>query len=147
MARPYSTPRERVWDIAIEQFVATHCGASVYQYHSTVFSHMIPEVCINWKFQFEYRVNLKSEKCEQKVSWVSRNWNCERRRVWPRETIGSHPDSRQAEVTVVMRGLNCISQLERKQAQISLIIILQILTAEQTSARKSCADMQVFHDC
>jgi len=26
VARPYSTPRERVWDMAIEQFVAPHHG-------------------------------------------------------------------------------------------------------------------------
>jgi len=26
VARPYSTPRERVWDMAIEQFVALHHG-------------------------------------------------------------------------------------------------------------------------
>jgi len=34
---------------------------------------------------------------------------------------------------------NCIRQLGRKQAQIILIIILQILTAEQTSARETHA--------
>ena len=43
MARPYSAPRERVWDLAIEQLVAPHRG--VRTNHSTVFSHMIPEVC------------------------------------------------------------------------------------------------------
>jgi len=42
VARTYSTLRERVWDMAIEQFVALHCG--VRTNHSTVFSHMIPEV-------------------------------------------------------------------------------------------------------
>jgi len=31
--------REMVWDMAIEQFVATHSG--VHTSHSTVFSHMI----------------------------------------------------------------------------------------------------------
>jgi len=35
--------RERVWDMATEQFVAPHYG--VRTNHSTVFSHMIPEVC------------------------------------------------------------------------------------------------------
>ena len=34
---------------------------------------------------------------------------------------------------------NCIKQLEGKQAQIILIIILQILTAEQTFARETHA--------
>ena len=34
---------ERVWDLAIEQLVAPHRG--VRTNHSTVFSHMIPEVC------------------------------------------------------------------------------------------------------
>ena len=41
----------RVWDMAVEQLVAPHCG--VRTNHSTVFSHMIPEVCENSKFQFE----------------------------------------------------------------------------------------------
>jgi len=34
-------PRERVWVMAIEQFVAMHRG--VHTNHSTVFSHMIPD--------------------------------------------------------------------------------------------------------
>jgi len=42
VARPYSAPRERVWDMAIEQFVAPYRG--VRTNHSTVFSHMTPEV-------------------------------------------------------------------------------------------------------
>jgi len=48
VARPYSAQRERVWDMAIEQFVAPHRG--VRTNHSTVFSHMIPDV-INGKIQ------------------------------------------------------------------------------------------------
>ena len=32
-----------VWDMAIEQFVAPHCGVRTNL--STIFSHMIPEVC------------------------------------------------------------------------------------------------------
>jgi len=43
VARPCSARREGVWDIAIEQFVTLHRG--VHTNHSTVFSHMIPEVC------------------------------------------------------------------------------------------------------
>jgi len=43
VARPYSAPKERVWDMAIEQLVAPHRG--VHTNHSTVFSLMIPEVC------------------------------------------------------------------------------------------------------
>jgi len=43
VARPYFAPRERVWDMALEQLVALHRG--VCTNHSTVFSHMIPEVC------------------------------------------------------------------------------------------------------
>ena len=38
MAEPHSTPRERVWDMAIEQFVAPHRG--VRTNYSAVFSHM-----------------------------------------------------------------------------------------------------------
>jgi len=49
--------------MAIEQFVTLHRG--VRTNHSTVFSHMIPEVCENSKFQFEQRVNLKREKCAE----------------------------------------------------------------------------------
>jgi len=48
MARPYSAPRKRVWDLAIEQLVALHRG--VRTNHNTVFSHMIPDV-INGKIQ------------------------------------------------------------------------------------------------
>ena len=43
LGRPHSALRERVSDMAIEQFVAPHCG--VRTNHSAVFSHMIPEVC------------------------------------------------------------------------------------------------------
>jgi len=43
VARPYSALRERVWDMTIEQIVAPHC--EVRTNHSTVFSHMTPEVC------------------------------------------------------------------------------------------------------
>ena len=37
-------PRERVWDMAIEQLVTPHRGVCTNQ--STVFSHMIPEGCV-----------------------------------------------------------------------------------------------------
>jgi len=43
VARPHSAPRERVWDLAIELLVTLHRG--VCTNHSTIFSHMIPEVC------------------------------------------------------------------------------------------------------
>ena len=46
-----AAPRERVWDMAIEQFIAMHHG--VCTNHSTVFSHMIPDSQENSKFQFE----------------------------------------------------------------------------------------------
>ena len=39
VARPYSAPRERVWDMDIEQFVAPHHG--VQTNHSTLFSHTV----------------------------------------------------------------------------------------------------------
>ena len=39
----YSAPKEKVWDMAMQQFVSLYCG--VRTNHSTVFSHMIPEVC------------------------------------------------------------------------------------------------------
>jgi len=35
MARPYSALRERVWDMAIEQFVAPHHGQHSIQSHDT----------------------------------------------------------------------------------------------------------------
>ena len=58
MARPYSAPRERVWDMATEQFVALHRG--VRTYHSTGFSHMIPDV-INGKIQISVCVESELE--------------------------------------------------------------------------------------
>jgi len=58
MARPSSAPKERVWDMATEQFVTPHCG--VRTNHSTVFSHMIPDV-LNGKIQ---------------------NWNSSRAQTW-----------------------------------------------------------------
>ena len=75
--RPYSAPRESVWDLAIEQLVSPHRG--VRTIHSTVFSHMIPEVCDQrGKFKISVWIEREPEawevRTEREVSWDI-SWN------------------------------------------------------------------------